>query len=412
MKKNEAMGWIVYILMLGIAAVVGFVILRPELSSSNGGNLPMNSILYVIIMVVAGILLAAIFLELGHIIGAKIGGYKITKVNILGIQFKREKNDKFHFSFSFSFDGLTGETAIAPNDKSKANPRHVIYAPLVIFLLEAALCVVAIVLGRTFNSDNAKLGESLYVTGLILLTIFVIVNVYNIFPAALDSKNDGYLMTILNNKTNVEAYNNLLIAQEKMALGEDLPETPIYQEVTDFTNSLNQVAIYKALKEKDYAKALEINEYSIASKAKVSSKVYNNAVAQKLSIHLLTGDFEETKNEYVSLPLDEKKFIANLGTAPAVRAYLLVSGLIDESETESKTALAHADKAIKDSGEEKKDIELELIKESLSKVAKAHADWDFSDYSFEEKKEAKPTEENKSEDKPQDETPSDTEEKK
>ncbi len=391
MKKNEAMGWIVYILMLGVAAAVGFLMLRPELSSY-GSSLPMNSILYVIIFVVAGVLIASILLEVGHIIGAKIGGYKITKCNILGVQWKREKDNHFHFSFSFSFDGLTGETAISPKEGKKANPRHYIYAPLVIFLLEIAICAALVVMGKAFFKDNNSLWESVYIAGLISLTIFIIINLYNIFPAALDSKNDGYLLTILNNKTNVEAYNNLLIAQEKMALGEELPETPIYHEVTDFTNSLNQVSIYKALKEKDFVKALEINEYTISSKSKVSSRNYNNAVAQKLSIHLLNGNLEEVKEEYVSLPLEEKKFIANLSSAPAVRAYLLISGLIEESETEAKTALANADKAIKDSGEEKKDIELALIKESLRKVVGVHPEWDFSDYSFDDAKEEKPSE--------------------
>ena len=391
MKKNEAMGWIVYILMLGVAAAVGFLMLRPELSS-NGSALPMNSILYVIIFVVAGVLIASILLEVGHIIGAKIGGYKITKCNILGVQWKREKDNHLHFSFSFSFDGLTGETAISPKEGKKANPRHYIYAPLVIFLLEIAICAALVVMGKAFFKDNNSLWESVYIAGLISLTIFVIINLYNIFPAALDSKNDGYLLTILNNKTNVEAYNNLLIAQEKMALGEELPETPIYHEVTDFTNSLNQVSIYKALKEKDFVKALEINEYTISSKSKVSSRNYNNAIAQKLSIHLLNNNLEEVKEEYVSLPLEEKKFIANLSSAPAVRAYLLISGLIEESETEAKTALANADKAIKDSGEEKKDIELGLIKESLRKVVGVHPEWDFSDYSFDDAKEEKPSE--------------------
>lgn len=117
MKKNEAMGWLVYILMLAIAGVVGFVILRPELSSA---TLPMNSILFVVIAVAAGILLSANLLEVGHIIGAKIGGYKINKVNILGMQFQRKEDNKFHFSFSFSFDGLTGETVICP--KNPENP--------------------------------------------------------------------------------------------------------------------------------------------------------------------------------------------------------------------------------------------------------------------------------------------------
>lgn len=396
MKKNEAMGWLVYILMLAIAGVVGFVILRPELSSA---TLPMNSILFVVIAVAAGILLSANLLEVGHIIGAKIGGYKINKVNILGMQFQRKEDNKFHFSFSFSFDGLTGETVICPKNPEKSNPRHYIYAPLLFLLFEVMACAAFMSLGLALKKSEPMWGSS-YVFGLVVLVIVVLVNLYNIFPTALDSKNDGYLMTILNNKTNVLAYNNLLLAQEKMLLGKELPETPVYQEVTDFTNSLNQISIYKALDKKDYAKALEINEYAIASKQKVSSRVYESAVAQKLSLHLLNGNFEEAKEEYINLPLEDKKFIANLSCAPSVRAYLLVSGLIDESETEAKDALAHADKAIKDSGEEKKHIELELIRASLAKVASAHPDWDFSDYSFGDKTEEKPSEnEDKKEDK-------------
>ncbi len=378
MKKNEAMGWVVYILMLGIAAAVGFALLRPALS---GATLPMHSILFVIIAVVAGILLAANLLEVGHIIGAKVGGYKISKVNILGMQFKRDEKGKFRFSFSFSFDGLTGETSITPKNIEKANPRHYIYSPLLFLLLEVALCVTFMILGLVFEA-NQPIWKSSYIFALVVLTVVILVNLYNIFPAALDSKNDGYLMTILNNKVNVNAYNNLLLAQEKMSMGEKLPETPVYTDVTDFTNSLNQIAIYKALEEKNFDKALEVNEHTISCKDKVSLKVYNNAVAQKISLHLLAYDFETSKNEYVDLSLEVKKFIASLSTAPAVRAYLLISGLIDESEAETKTALSNVDKAIKDSGEEKKNIEIELLKDSLAKVIEKHPEWDFSDYSF------------------------------
>lgn len=392
MKKNDAMGWIVYILMLGIAAAVGFLMLRPALSEY---ALPMNNILFVVITVVAGILISAILLEVGHIIGAKMGKYKLTKVNILGAQFKKKKDGKFHFSFSFSFDGLTGETAMTPKDVEESNPRHAIYMPLLFLLIEVVACAAFMVVGIALRGNNSAWQAS-YIGGLVVLVIVILVNLYNIFPAALDSKNDGYLMTILNNKINVQAYNNLLLAQEKMMLGEPVPETPIYKEVTDFTNSLNQVAIYKALNEKDYAKALEINEYAIISKDHVSSRVYGTAIAQKLSLEFLLKPLEEVKNEYVDLPLDNKKFIAELSTAPSVRAYLLVSGLVDESEIEAKAALDNSDKAIKSSGEEKKGIEITLIKESLKKVMEAHPDWDFKDYNiFDEGAKSEEKDENK-----------------
>ena len=385
MKRNEGMGWLVYLLMLAGAAGVGLGILRPELSA-HGTGVSMNSILVVILALIAGIILTAVLLELGHLIGAKIGRYRIDKFSVLGFQWKRKKESKkFRFSFSFSYDGITGETMMAPKDIEKSNPRHAIYFPLLFLLLEAAICVTLMVLGVSLRKENSA-WQLAYIFGLVILTIALMIHLYNIFPAALDAKNDGYLITILNNQTNVVAYNALLLADEKAMFGEPAPELPVYSEVTNFTNALNQVSIYHALEEKDIEKALTINEYTIKAQNHVSKNVYQNAMAQKLSLKLLYGDFQEAKELYINLPLETKKFIANLSTAAAVRAYVLVSGLVEESENETKTALARCDKAIKSLPESVRATEEKLIIESVKRVQEKHPEWDFSDFSFKEDK--------------------------
>ena len=385
MKRNEGMGWLVYLLMLAGAAGVGLGILRPELSA-HGTGVSMNSILVVILALIAGIILTAVLLELGHLIGAKIGRYRIDKFSVLGFQWKRKKESKkFRFSFSFSYDGITGETMMAPKDIEKSNPRHAIYFPLLFLLLEAAVCVTLMVLGVSLRKENSA-WQLAYIFGLVILTIALMIHLYNIFPAALDAKNDGYLITILNNQTNVIAYNALLLADEKAMFGEPAPELPVYSEVTNFTNALNQVSIYHALEEKDIEKALTINEYTIKAQNHVSKNVYQNAMAQKLSLKLLYGDFQEAKELYINLPLETKKFIANLSTAAAVRAYVLVSGLVEESENETKTALARCDKAIKSLPESVRATEEKLIIESVKRVQEKHPEWDFSDFSFKEDK--------------------------
>lgn len=385
MKRNEGMGWLVYLLMLAGAAGVGLGILRPELSA-HGTGVSMNSILAVILALIAGIILTAVLLELGHLIGAKIGRYRIDKFSVLGFQWKRKKESKkFRFSFSFSYDGITGETMMAPKDIEKSNPRHAIYFPLLFLLLEAAICVTLMVLGVSLRKENSA-WQLAYIFGLVILTIALMIHLYNIFPAALDAKNDGYLITILNNQTNVIAYNALLLADEKAMFGEPAPELPVYSEVTNFTNALNQVSIYHALEEKDIEKALTINEYTIKAQNHVSKNVYQNAMAQKLSLKLLYGDFQEAKELYINLPLETKKFIANLSTAAAVRAYVLVSGLVEGSENETKTALARCDKAIKSLPESVRATEEKLIIESVKRVQEKHPEWDFSDFSFKEDK--------------------------
>lgn len=389
MKKNDVMGYIVYALMLGGAVGVGFGVIRPILNETPEKELPMPGILLILLSVLVGAVLSAVVLELGHLLGAKIGGYKITSWNCLGLCWKRGKDDKFKFTFG-GFDGLTGETKVVPNDVEKSNPRPMIFMPLVLFLIEVVLCVVLMVLGQNSTAHGMK---TLYIVGLAVLTVGLLIFVYDIFPAALDSKNDGAYILVFNNKTNVQAFNQILMAEDKMAHGEDVGETQVYESVTDFTVKLNDVALYKALQDKNYDEALRINEFTIKCKNSVNSKVYLNAVAQKMALHLYLNPFEEAKEEYIGLKLEEKKFIANLSTGPAVRAYILISGLVEESEGETKLAMDKAESAIKTSGEDKRAAEEYLMKEALKKIVAKHKDWDFSEYGDlglgEEKKEEK-----------------------
>ena len=143
---------------------------------------------------------------------------------------------------------------------------------------------------------------------------------------------------------------------------------------------LNDVALYKALNDKNYDEALRINEFTIQSKNSVNTKTYLNAIAQKMALNLYLKPFEEAKEEYIDLKLEEKKFIANLSTGPAVRAYILISGLVEESEGETKLAMDKAENAIRNSGEDKRSAEEYLMKEALKMIIKKHKDWDFSEY--------------------------------
>lgn len=375
MKKNDIMGYIVYALMIGIAVGVGLGIIQPYFKAHavlGGSNI---SIVFVLLIVLGAIIFTALMLELGHLLGAKIGKYKVTSWNCLFLQWKRGKDDKFHFAFS-NYDGITGETKYVPLNAEKSNPRHIIYTPLVFFLLEVALCAVSIVVGNSLGEGY----EWCFVAGVVVLTVASMIFLYDIFPASLDGKNDGHLIPILNNAVNVRAYNEMLLAEDKMSRGEKIGTTPVYETVTDFTSHLNDLTIYRRLTEGDFKGALEINEFTILSKDKVSRKIYNNAVAQKIAIDLYTKPFEEAKEEYIALPLEEKKFIASLSTAPSVRAYLLISGLIDDSINETKTAMDNANSAIKASGEDKRIVEERLMKLALQKVIKVHSDWDFSEY--------------------------------
>jgi hypothetical protein len=383
MKKNDLMGYLAYAMMLAIALCVALLIVRPIFDNQSYlAAAPMNGFGYVVLAILAGILFNSLLLEFGHLIGAHLGKFKIYKWNCLGFSVKTDKDGKKKAGFS-DFAGLTGETDIYPTDVKKSNPRHFIYLPLFFFLLEAVLCVVLIVFAKRKASVD---GELVYVWMELFLDLVLCIGgmifLYDIFPTQVDGLNDGYLLNILVNDTNKEAYNQMLLTQYQLAMGQPVGASPVYDKVTDFTAQVNDVTIYLKLAAKDYKGALEIVEKTIACKSTVSSNVYQDAVAEKTGLLFFTGDFEEAKKFFIALPLDSKKHIAALGNITCVRAYVLASGLVEESLTETQAALEKAQGTLKKLPADKAKVEKEILGAAVDMVLAKHADWDLLSYGY------------------------------
>lgn len=75
-KKNDFAVFMAYVVMFALALILGIVIIRPMLVNYDSTG-AINPYLLVVISIVAGIVLNAILLELGHLVGAKIGKYRI-----------------------------------------------------------------------------------------------------------------------------------------------------------------------------------------------------------------------------------------------------------------------------------------------------------------------------------------------
>ena len=394
MKKSELMGYLVYAILIVVAVLVGLFAIRPIIDQYQS-SAPLNYFAFLAIAIVAGIVFNAILLELGHLLGALIGHYKVYSWIVLWLGFA-EKDGKMKGTVR-NYDGFLGETKIYPTSE-KSSPRAYIYMPLVLFLVEVVALVALIAYADgVAGSDPSWQWWKLF--GIVVLTAGGIIYIYDIFPAALDAKNDGYLLTVLTNKTNIEAYNDLLVSEYRLATGQPLLETKVYDKVTNFTSRINAIATAKAIDENDFAKAIEIIDKTIASKASVSSCIYEDACAQRVSLLMLSGRFEEGKKEYIGLPLEVKKHIASMSTPAAVRAYILVSGLVDESKGELENAFGRVNAVLKKGSEETRESDARLIKKAIKQVLEAHKDWDVSGYNLnleeegEKKEEASASEE-------------------
>ena len=375
MKKEDVIGLIIYLIIIALAIVFGITVLQAHNPDSSFQGF--SYVGFVAICVISGVVLNSIMFELAHILGAKVGKYLILSVNILGFTFYREQ-DKFKFRFS-SFDGLTGETKIVPKKdfEDKANPTPYLLFGSLFFVIEAAIVMVLFTLFK--DSKTAALTDVAY-GALTIGAIGLVILFYNIVPLRIDSMTDGYRLTMVSNPKNKAAFNELLRVEYEMQQGNKV-EVKLFDEITNFTADLNLNKVYALLDEKKYEEAEQILDKIIAAKKDVDVKVYVRARAQKIYINLMNKDLEAAKAYYdKEVPVSERREISNDISMQSIRAYLLMSGLLDKSRSECVIALNNVYKAFKRTPKNRQATELTLFNEALDKVVAAHPDWELDGY--------------------------------
>ena len=376
MKKQDVAGIIVYVIILALAAVFGLVVIR-EYSPKSGLSSGIF-ILFVAGAILAGILFNAILFELAHIVGGKIGGYNITFVSILGFTFEKvDGKFKFHFS---SYDGLTGETRIIPNLKRKkpANPMPYLLFGTVFYAIEV---VVFVMLFALLKRD--ELPTSVNNIAYFLLTMMAVggmILFYNIIPLRLDSLTDGYKMRLVSGKKNKEAFNKMLLGETGDAENQEQQA----EEQSSFSNDLKVNQLYACLDEEKYIEAEQlVNE--IIEDGKTNKKISNKALieskANKIYLIFMNKDLEEAKKYCEeNLTLHDKKSLSEESNLAALRAYVLVSGLVDRSRSECVRSLDKVYKIYKHTPEERRQLESKLFNKAIDLVHEKHPDWGIADY--------------------------------
>ena len=380
MKKQDIAGIIVYVLILAFAAVFGLVVVNQYSSKSNMET--WQFILFVAGAIVAGLLFNSILYEIAHMIGAKIGGYKITLVSILGFTFLKE-NNKTKFRF-MSFDGLTGETKIIPIEKRKkpSNPVPYLLMGTIVYAIEVVGVIFAFSI-LTREGGTTMMSNIAYFL-LIVMAVGGIIVFYNIIPFRLDSMNDGYRLRLVSGKKNKEAFNKALLC-----ITDDLPnEDGQIEENTSFSSDLKLNQVLTCLNEEKYVEAEQLVDSIIANAdtdKKISNKTLLEANAQKVFLVFMNND-EETAQKFFdeNLTMQDRKRLSDELSLPCIRAYVLISSLLDRSHSECTRALDRVYKAYKRTPENRRQLESKLFNIAIEMVNKKHPNWNLSDYEIKE----------------------------
>ena len=368
MRKEEIRGIVLYILIIASAVIFGFAFVRPQVTDYGPNH--MSPLLFVLLFIGFAYLINVFGLELLHVIGAVIGGYKITRFNVLWLCFYKEK-ESWKFGIR-DFNGLSGETRIAPT-REKTNLNWLTWFPLFGYAIELATCIV---LGSIAKTSDPKLSWLIPASTIVLL-IASMLAVYNFIPVKLDSMTDGYRIRLFSNKINVDAYNKMLVIQEKQRLGEKIDGVPVFDEITEYTAEINVLAINKYIEDGKLLEAEKIVDKLIENKKIINPKDYARMIAQKLYIMILTRDIEEVKKEYDTLcPIEVRRFIANDAELSTIRAYILIAGMIENSQSEVLYSKSRINKVSKKALESEIRTEKELIEKALEYISEKHPKWE------------------------------------
>ena len=366
MRKEEVRGLIIYSILIVAALIVGFTAIQPAISDY--GPNKMSPFGFIIVVLIVAYLFNAIMLEVLHVIGATFGGYKVTSFNVFGLCIYKTV-DKWKFGFR-DFNGISGETKVAPK-KEKTNANLQTWFPIFGYAVELAGCIV-LISSITKGSEYAWLRPG----ALLFILISSMIAFYNLVPFKLDSMTDGYKIRLFTKPVNIQAYNQMLMIQEDRRLGKTIENIPVFEEITEYTAEINMLAMYLYLEQEKYDEAIKIVDQLLEHKHVLNINEYNRLIAQRLYLAILLTPIEEAKKLYDEIcPIEIRRFMANDISMPSIRAYVLIAGMIEGSESEVQFALSKVEKAKKRALASQKNAEEKLLEKALNYVYENHPNW-------------------------------------
>ena len=166
-----------------------------------------------------------------------------------------------------------------------------------------------------------------------------------------------------------------------------MPPIRTFDQITEFTAYLNYFAIYDHVGKGEFDQAVALLDKIIQVERGIGHAAKYDAACFKLTLLLASSKTSIGVSYYNEFTDEQKKYIANLPTMPALRSYLLISSCVEDSEAEANFALDKVEKVLSTLGKEEPlflDSEKALVQYDKQFVAKMHPAWDLFPLPWEE----------------------------
>lgn len=383
MKKKEIVSLIFWLAVFGGYIAYFFTVIQPFYSTGDSGFSDSGWFAYFglfVLTIAISTVVTSILYEILHIIGAKMGGYKVVSVNIMRFNWYRD-DDKIKFRFA-KFDGLTGETKIVPNTKRKkeANPTWFIFLNSVFFVIEfTALYFVFFYFKNNTSSFLRNLAHGALTFGLTAGVIWL----YNILPVEMENKTDGHIFSISKGKEKRKEFNKKLIEEFSGTLAISQVSEENEEPKGPVITGNNVESIYAAIMLNEKDKAIEIIDALLLDKEQGKNQLMLKA--WKFFIQSYDASLDDGKVMYAeNFSLEERRSVSGSDSLVCIAAYILMAGLYDKSQSECIYVLEKTPKLLKRVPTNKKEVEIKMVNASIDKVLGFHPNWDLAKYKIAE----------------------------
>jgi hypothetical protein len=365
MKKEDIFTLIVYGLMVAIAIFVGVNIIAPAFVIL--GITGISQYVYAGITIFFAFIINVILLEVGHVGGALLGGYRIQSVNVLGLAFIRSPKG-IHLRFQ-PYEGLTGETIVVPRTK-KIRPKLFLWGGLFVFVIEI---VVAFFVGYGIflESDWGRYAS------VVVIAVGGMLMIYNFMPFKLDTVTDGYRLATLTTTKGSEAFEELQRIEKTYKLGKNPKPFKVFKDMNNLNVQIYFHKIYQAMVDEAYDEATT-DLKTLSQSTRLGETLQQKIFVLQTYINLIEKKPKAASAFFYELSSKQRKYLSNDTNMATLSTYLYVAGLIEESYSEATYTFerqAVSIKRIQESG--RKAAEAILFDRMLKLVKKKHPSWRF-----------------------------------
>ena len=365
MKKEDIFTLIVYAMMIAIAIFVGVNIIAPAFVTL--GITGIHQYVYATITIFFAFLINVVLLELGHILGALAGGYRIQTVNVLGLaMIFSPQGLQFRFQ---AYEGLTGETIVVAKAK-KPKPKLFLWGGLILYVIEM---VLAFVIGYGFF-DQSQWGRY---ASVVVIAVGGMLMIYNFMPFKLDTVTDGYRLATLTTAKGNDAHEELQRIEKMYKLGTNPKPFKVFKELNNLNVQIYFHKIYQAMVDEAYDEA-NIDLTLLAKSPRLGESLQQKIFILQTYIQFIEMKPKAAANLYYELSSKQRKYLSHDPNMSTLSTYLYVAGIIEESYSEASYTFERQSvsmKRIQESG--RKTAEAILFDRMLKLVKKKHPSWRF-----------------------------------